>query len=84
MQSFTEKVLEVVRKIPKGKILTYKEVAKRAGNMNASRAVGNVFKKNYNPKIPCNRVIRSNGLVGGYNRGQSLKIKKLKLEGAIK
>ena len=84
MQTFTEKVLGVVRKIPKGKVFTYKEVAKRAGNINASRAVGSILKKNYNPEIPCHRVIRSDGLIGEYNRGRGLKIKKLKMEGAIK
>jgi methylated-DNA-[protein]-cysteine S-methyltransferase len=66
---FAMKVLEVVRKIPKGKILTYKEVAIRAGRPLAHRAVGNILNKNYNPKIPCHRVIRSDGGVGGYNRG---------------
>ena len=84
MQTFTEKVLGVVRKIQKGKVFTYKEVAKRAGNINASRAVGSILKKNYNPEIPCHRVIRSDGLIGEYNRGRDLKIKKLKMEGAIK
>ncbi len=84
MKTFTEKVLDVVRKIPKGKILTYKEVAKRAGSAGASRAVGSILKKNYNPDIPCHRVIRSDGLTGEYNRGRDEKIKKLKAEGAIK
>ncbi len=82
-KSFTQKVLEVVGKIPKGKMLTYKGVAKRAGNVNASRAVGSILKKNYNPKIPCHRVIRSDGLIGEYNRGRAEKLRKLKAEGAI-
>ena len=84
MKTFTEKVLDVVRKIPKGKVLTYKEVARKSGNINASRAVGSVLKKNYNPDIPCHRVIRSDGVIGEYNRGRDEKIKKLKAEGAIK
>lgn len=84
MKTFTEKVLYVVRRIPKGKVLTYKEVAKRAGSAGASRAVGSILKKNYNPDIPCHRVIRSDGLTGEYNRGRDEKIKKLKAEGAIK
>lgn len=84
MKTFTEKVLNVVRKIPKGKVLTYKEVARKSGNINASRAVGSVLKKNYNPDIPCHRVIRSDGIIGEYNRGRDEKIKKLKAEGAIK
>lgn len=75
MQSFTEKVYEVVAHIPRGSTLTYKEVAKRAGSPRAFRAVGNILNKNYNPKIPCHRVVRSDGQAGGYNRGCSLKKK---------
>jgi O-6-methylguanine DNA methyltransferase len=69
MKTFTEKVYEVVRKIPKGSVLTYKDVAKKAGNGNAVRAVGTILSKNFNPEIPCHRVIRSDGKMGGYNRG---------------
>jgi len=83
MKSFQEKVLEIVRKIPKGKTLSYKEVASRAGSPNASRAVGSILKRNYNSKIPCHRVVRSDGLAGEYNRGRLLKIRKLRAEGAI-
>ena len=84
MKTFKEKVLEIVSKIQKGKTLTYKEVAKKAGNQNASRAVGSILKQNFNPKIPCHRVIRSDGVIGEYNRGRNEKIRKLKEEGAIK
>jgi len=80
--TFSEKVLNIVSKIPRGKILTYKEVARRAGSHNAYRAVGNILNKNYDPKIPCHRVVRSDGTAGGYNRGRSAKIKILKKEGA--
>jgi methylated-DNA-[protein]-cysteine S-methyltransferase len=66
---FSEKVRDVVRKIPRGKVLTYAEVAKRAGNPNASRAVGMIMSKNFDPAIPCHRVIRSDGKIGNYNRG---------------
>ena len=83
-QNFTEKVLKVVNKIPKGKVLTYKEVAKRAGNIKASRAVGNILHNNHDPKIPCHRIIKSDGNLGGYNRGSKNKIKILKSEGYIK
>lgn len=83
MKTFKEKVYEVVRKIPKGKVLTYKEVARRAGSLGAARAVGSILKQNYNPKIPCHRVIRSDGLSGEYNRGRQNKIKLLKKEKAI-
>jgi len=84
-KSFKEKVLDVVRKIPKGKVMTYKEVAKRAGNEKASRAVGSFMKANYDETVPCHRVIRSDGKIGDYNRGgQSAKIALLKKEGALK
>lgn len=81
--TFKEKVLEVVKKIPKGKTMTYKEVARKAGSPNASRAVGSILKTNFNPKIPCHRVIRSDGVAGEYNRGRANKIKLLKKEGAL-
>ncbi len=66
---FTEKVLQVVAGIPKGKVMTYKEVAAAAGNPKAARAVGMIMSKNYRPDVPCHRVIRSDGNLGGYNRG---------------
>jgi O-6-methylguanine DNA methyltransferase len=80
--NFTEMVLEVVRQIPKGSVLTYKEVALRAGNHKASRAVGTLMAKNQNITIPCHRVIKSDGTVGDYNelRGKS-KQKLLEKEG---
>ena len=81
--TFRESVFKVVRQIPKGKTLTYKEVAKKAGSPNAYRAVGNALNTNYDPKIPCHRVIRSNGEVGGYNRGSMKKEIKLKKEKAL-
>lgn len=82
-KNFKEKVLEVVAKIPKGKVWTYKEVACMAGSPRACRGVGNILNKNYNPKIPCHRVIRSDGKAGGYNRGKKKKIKLLQKEGAV-
>jgi len=82
MKTFKEKVLDAVSNIPKGKTLSYKKVAQLAGNPRAYRAVGNMLNKNYNPKIPCHRVICSDGSPGGYNRGVRNKMKKLKEEGA--
>jgi O-6-methylguanine DNA methyltransferase len=82
--TFTEKVFAVVKDIPKGKTLTYKEVAQLAGSPNAFRAVGSILKTNYDPNIPCHRVIRSDGKTGEYNRGREEKIRKLKQEKAIK
>lgn len=78
---FRKKVLAIVRKIPKGKVLTYKEVASRAGRPKAYRAVGNILNINFDPKIPCHRVIRSDGALGGYNRGLKEKKRRLKMEG---
>ena len=69
MISFKEKVLEVVKNIPEGKTLSYKEVATLSGSPNAPRAVGNILKKNYDKNIPCHRVIKSDGSFGGYNKG---------------
>jgi methylated-DNA-[protein]-cysteine S-methyltransferase len=69
--SFKEKVLTIVSKIPKGSVLTYKEVAKKAGNEKAARAVGMIMSRNYDLKVFCHRVIRSDGKMGGYNRGGS-------------
>ena len=79
--TFTEAVYKVVKGIKVGKVLTYKEVAIKAGNPKAFRAVGNILNKNYNKDIPCHRVVRSDGKAGGYNRGALLKIKRLKEEG---
>jgi O-6-methylguanine DNA methyltransferase len=77
-------VLNVVAKIPKGETLTYKEVAELAGNPGAARAVGAIMRTNFDPSIPCHRVIRSDGGMGGYNRGGGeVKIKKLRREGAV-
>jgi O-6-methylguanine DNA methyltransferase len=84
MKSFTEKVYEITKKIPKGKTLTYKEVAVLSGRPMAYRAVGNILNKNYDKSIPCHRVIRSDGKTGGYNRGSEIKKKILKREKAIK
>lgn len=78
------RVFKIVAKISKGQTLTYKQVAELAGHQNATRAVGNILNKNYDPKIPCHRVIRSDGQTGGYNRGAAKKIEILKKEGALK
>lgn len=84
MLTFKEKVFSVVRRIPEGKVLTYKQVAQKAGSPRAFRAVGNILNTNYDPAIPCHRVICSDGKTGGYNRGAANKVKILKKEGVIK
>ena len=78
---FNERVYEIVKKIPKGKISTYKNVAE-ALNCKAYRAVGNALNKNpFSPIVPCHRIICSNGFVGGFASGVKNKIKMLRKEG---
>lgn len=72
-QPFSERVRAVVRAIPAGTVMTYREVAALAGSPNAYRAVANIMAKNYDPTVPCHRVIRSDGGLGGYNRGGIIK-----------
>jgi len=69
MTLFREKVIDIVCSIPAGKTMSYSEVAAKAGYPRAARAVANIMATNYDPDIPCHRVIRSNGQLGGYNRG---------------
>ena len=80
---FRNRVIAVVKKIPRGKTLSYKEVSHRAGHPNAARAVGAIMAANYDPKVPCHRVIKSDGTLGGYSglRGKSKK-RILEKEGA--
>ena len=80
--NFGERVKNIVREIPKGEVLTYKEVAALAGSAGAARAVGNIMKSNFDKSVPCHLVIRSDGKIGEYNRGgEAKKIKILKSEG---
>jgi O-6-methylguanine DNA methyltransferase len=84
MQTFKQKVIDVVKKIPKGSVLSYGEVAGRAGSVEASRVVGSIMAKNVDNNVPCHRVIRSDGKIGEYNglRGES-KSEILKKEGVM-
>jgi methylated-DNA-[protein]-cysteine S-methyltransferase len=80
---FQEKVWQVMKKIPKGKVTTYRIIAHKLGT-NAYRAVGTAVKNNpYAPKIPCHRVVKSDGIVGFYSAkgGVKTKIKLLEKEG---
>ena len=81
--NFRERVLTVVAGIPKGRTLSYKQVAILAGSPRAYRAVGNIMNKNENPKVPCHRVIKADGTVGGYAHGTAKKKAILKKEGAF-
>ena len=79
--SFNERCYTILRKVPKGKITTYKALAK-ALNSKAYRAVGNAMNKNpHAPKVPCHRVVKTDGSVGGFASGTKNKIKMLKNEG---
>ena len=83
---FQVKVWKYLRNIPKGQVITYLDVAKGINQPKAVRAVANAIGKNpYAPKIPCHRVIRSDGSLGGYSGPGGIKTKKklLKLEGAL-
>jgi O-6-methylguanine DNA methyltransferase len=84
MSLFKDRVLNIVRNIPRGSTLSYKHVATKAGRPGAARAVGTIMKNNYLPDVPCHRVINSNGKLGNYNRGGTAeKQRLLKEEGAI-
>ncbi len=67
--TFSERVKEVVKRIPRGGTMSYKEVASQAGNPLAPRAVARIMSQNYDVTVPCHRVICSDGTLGGYNRG---------------
>ena len=81
---FQQKVWTYLKKIPRGSVKTYSQVAKSIGKPLAVRAVANAIGKNpYAPKIPCHRVIRSDGSLGGYSGKGGVKTKRflLKKEG---
>lgn len=78
---FEKRVFREIYNIPYGKVITYKDIAIKLGNVNLSRAVGNACGKNPIPIIiPCHRVIGSRGNLGGYKLGIDLKRELLKLE----
>jgi methylated-DNA-[protein]-cysteine S-methyltransferase len=82
--SFNQKVWNLTKKIPKGRITSYLEIARAFGNPGLARAVGNALNKNTQIlKIPCHRVVKSNGEVGGYALGTDKKVKYLRAEGVI-
>jgi O-6-methylguanine DNA methyltransferase len=83
---FEERVYTIVRTIPKGQTRSYGWVAQRLGDPGLARAVGNALNRNpYAPSVPCHRVIRSNGTLGGFAGGPARKRALLAREGcAIK
>lgn len=79
--SFSERCYSLLRRVPKGKVTTYKALAHTLGTK-AYRAVGTAMNKNpYAPEVPCHRVVKSNGEVGGFAHGTKKKIEMLKNEG---
>ena len=79
---FYQKVWTVVSSIPRGEIRSYSWVEKQIGNPKAARAVGRALNKNpFLGIIPCHRVIRKDGKLGGFSKGVEKKIELLKIEG---
>jgi methylated-DNA-[protein]-cysteine S-methyltransferase len=78
---FAARVLSVVRKIPRGRVATYGEVASAAGRPGAARAVGNIMMHCERPDVPCHRVIAAGGRLGGYGGSEHLKRQLLVAEG---
>ena len=77
---FVEKVYYIVSQIPRGQVMNYRQVAQKIGQPRAYRAVGNALNKNRSRQVPCHRVIRSDGQIGGFQRGTQLKEKLLRKE----
>lgn len=84
MKTFDERCYDALRRVPRGKVTTYGQIAKRIGARKASRAVGGAMNRNpHAPHVPCHRVVRSNGELGGYAKGIGAKIRLLKREGIL-
>jgi methylated-DNA-[protein]-cysteine S-methyltransferase len=82
LSEFEKKVLEIIKEIPIGRVTTYKEIARALESPRASRAVGNALSKNPDaPEVPCHRVVKSDGRLGGYAFGAKKKEVILKSEG---
>ena len=80
--TFTRKVLNELRKVPYGETRSYGWLAKKVGKPGAARAVGQALKRNPIPIIiPCHRIIRDDGTIGGFSMGVNIKERFLALEG---
>lgn len=81
---FDLKVYEALKSIPRGKVVTYAQIARYLKNSHAARAVGNALNRNpHAPKVPCHRVVRHDGSIGGYAFGPKKKIEILNKEGVV-
>ena len=84
MTRFQSDCYEALKKVPKGKVITYAGLARMIGRPKAHRAVGSAMNKNpYAPQVPCHRVVKSNGDLGGFATDIEVKIKRLQEEGVI-
>ncbi|MDE1865942.1 MAG: MGMT family protein [Candidatus Micrarchaeota archaeon] len=79
-KEFSERCRLAVKSVPRGRVTTYAAIA-RALHSRAYRAVGTAMRNNRDPSVPCHRVVRSDGMVGGYNRGKETKVRILRGEG---
>ena len=85
LTGFQVRVLLAVARVPRGRTVTYKQLARMSGHPNAYRAVGTALNRNPFPiTIPCHRVVRSDGDIGGYFYGKRRKMELLKAEGAVR
>lgn len=81
LSEFEQGVLRTLITVPRGAVVSYRELAERCRVPRGARAVGNVMRKNPFPLVyPCHRVVKSGGRIGNYQPGQSVKIQLLKLE----
>jgi len=79
--SFKHRVLAAVRRIPRGQVATYGDIAALAGSPRAWRAVGTIMRETRDPATPCHRVIAAGGGLGGYGGNLQLKRELLRAEG---
>ena len=80
--SFARQVYQACSRIPRGKVATYQDLARAIGKPRASRAVGQALNRNpWAPVVPCHRVIKATGEIGGFAGGQDIKIAYLRREG---
>ena len=84
MTKFQSECYEALKKVPKGKVITYAGLARMVGRPKAHRAVVSAMNKNpYAPQVPCHRVVKSNGDLGGFATDIKVKIKRLQKEGVV-
>lgn len=82
--SFPQQVYRLTARVPKGRVTTYSRLARALGRPGAARAVGNALNRNpYAPQVPCHRVVRADGTIGGFASGSLRKRAILRKEGVI-